>query len=617
MNPEDDDRTIIRPPGGPRTGQHPASTAATPGTAYPPTQAMPPSPPSPPTQTMPSPRPPATSMPTSGATSMPTTAAPSVSTGGPNHALTLEAGTRLGEFEVTKTIGEGGFGIVYLAWDHSLDRKVALKEYMPTSLAYRAGPTDIRPRSERHKETFDAGMKSFINEAKLLAQFDHPSLLKVYRFWEANGTAYMVMPFLEGATVRDTVRAMGAPPSESWILGLLAPLFDALAMLHASQIYHRDIAPDNVLLMADTGRPLLLDFGAARRVIGDMTQALTAILKPGYAPVEQYADMPGLKQGPWTDVYALAAVVHWMIMSKTPPPSVGRLFDDPYVPLVQSAAGRYSEPFLRAIDHALAVLPEKRTTSIEAMRAELFGDAMPASAPAPAASLGGIGAHEVPRSQPPQRTQSQGHEPTRQAVPATSVQPTRVEEAATPSPASASRMPLVAGGVGLVVVAALAAFALWPKATPPAPTATTATPTVATPAITPPAASAVAASAAMTAPVVVTAPPVAPTVVSPPASAATATAAPETLPSRDAPTTSTTPARPVAAADPKPPSRKPPATTPVESKERPPAAAPAQARPVEPKTADNSAECARIFQLISLGQADQAVMDRFRALRCR
>ena len=145
---------------------------------------------------------------------MPTTAPPSSgTTGGPSHALTLEAGTRLGEFEVTKTIGEGGFGIVYLAWDHSLDRKVALKEYMPTSLAYRAGATDIRPRSERHQETFDAGMKSFINEAKLLAQFDHPSLLKVYRFWEANGTAYMVMPFLEGSTVRDTVRAMRARPA--------------------------------------------------------------------------------------------------------------------------------------------------------------------------------------------------------------------------------------------------------------------------------------------------------------------------------------------------------------------------------------------------------------------
>ena len=144
-------------------------------------------------------------------------------------------------------------------------------------------------------------MKSFINEARLLAQFDHASLLKVYRFWEGNGTAYMVMPFLEGATLRDTVRGFAEPPGEAWIVALLAPLFDALAMLHAAQCYHRDIAPDNILLLADGGRPLLLDFGAARRVIGEATQALTAILKPGYAPVEQYAEIPGLKQGPWTE----------------------------------------------------------------------------------------------------------------------------------------------------------------------------------------------------------------------------------------------------------------------------------------------------------------------------
>ncbi|MEO5883156.1 MAG: protein kinase [Caldimonas sp.] len=589
MNPEDDDRTIIRPPGGPRPGQIPASPAAAPDAAYPPTQTLPATVPMAPT---------ATSMPASAAASMPTTAAPSVTTGGPNHALTLEAGTRLGEFEVTKTIGEGGFGIVYLAWDHSLDRKVALKEYMPTSLAYRAGPSDIKPRSERHKETFDAGMKSFINEAKLLAQFDHPSLLKVYRFWEANGTAYMVMPFLEGATVRDSVRAMPAPPGETWILGLLAPLFDALAMLHASQIYHRDIAPDNVLLMADTGRPLLLDFGAARRVIGDMTQALTAILKPGYAPVEQYADMPGLKQGPWTDVYALAAVVHWVIMGKTPPPSVGRLFDDPYVPLAQSAARRYSDAFLRAIDHGLAVMPEKRTPSIEAMRVELFGGALPASAPSQPVPAGGMASQEVPRSQPHPHTQTQRHEPAGQSGPATGQQ-ARPAEPSSPVRASAGKVPLVAGGIGLVVVAALAAFALWPKPTPPdtPTTATTATPTVAAPTV----------------------------AAAPPASAATASAPPPTpvvaTPRMDIPAVvppSVEPARPTAAADPKPVVRRPPAArteTPPETRE--PSTAPAQARPVEPKATDNSAECARIFQLISLGQANQSVMDRFRVLRCR
>ncbi|MCE9658354.1 MAG: protein kinase [Burkholderiales bacterium] len=555
--------------------------------------------------------------PTSAATSMPTTAAPSVTTGGPNHALTLEAGTRLGEFEVTKTIGEGGFGIVYLAWDHSLERKVALKEYMPTSLAYRAGPTDIKPRSERHQETFEAGLKSFINEAKLLAQFDHPSLLKVHRFWQANGTAYMVMPFLEGKTVRDTVRGLPSPPDEAWILGLLAPLFDALVMLHTAQIYHRDIAPDNVLLMADTGRPLLLDFGAARRVIGDMTQALTAILKPGYAPVEQYADMPGLKQGPWTDVYALAAVVHWMIMGKTPPPSVGRLFDDPYVPLAQSAAGRYSDAFLRAIDHGLAVMPEKRTTSIEAMRVELFGGTLPTSAPAPVPGAG-AGLQDVPRSQPHTRTETQRLERTQQ-IPLPTQRQERAEATAAPQPGGGSKLPLVAGGLGLVVVAALAAFALWPKATPPGPTATS-VPAVVTPStVVAPAASAITASMPAPTSVVATPARIDTPAVQAPASAAppSATVAPATLPSRDTPPAPDA-TRPSADPDTKPVARKPPPTrteTPPQTRERP--AAPVEARPVEPKVSDNAAECARIFQLISLGQADQSVMDRFRTLRCR
>lgn len=290
------------------------------------------------------------------------------------HSLPL--GTRLGEFELTKEIGEGGFSIVYLAWDHSLDRQVALKEYMPSSIATRLGATDVGARSERHRETFDAGLKSFINEAKLLARFDHPALVKVYRFWEANGTAYMVMPFYEGKTVKDTVRALPAPPDEAWLRGLLAPLTDALNVIHAESCYHRDIAPDNVILLAGSNKPLLLDFGAARRVIGDMTQALTVILKPGYAPVEQYAEVPGMKQGPWTDVYALAAVVYWAITGKTPPTSVGRMLSDTYVPLMESAAGRYEAQFLRAIDRALTVLPERRTQTIDAFRNDLGMDGL-------------------------------------------------------------------------------------------------------------------------------------------------------------------------------------------------------------------------------------------------
>ena len=285
--------------------------------------------------------------------------------------LSLRIGTRVSEFEITQRIGEGGFSIVYLAMDHSLERTVALKEYMPSSLATRVGATQVQPRSSRYRDTFEAGLKSFVNESKLLAQFDHPALVKVYRFWEANGTAYMVMPFYQGVTVKEAVRAMKEPPDEAWLLTLLAPLTEALMVIHAERCYHRDIAPDNVILLASTAKPLLLDFGAARRVIGDMTQGLTVILKAGYAPVEQYAEIPGMKQGPWTDVYALGAVVYWAITGNTPPASVGRMMSDSFVPLAKCAAGRYSTRFLETIDRTLLVRPEHRTQSIEALRREL------------------------------------------------------------------------------------------------------------------------------------------------------------------------------------------------------------------------------------------------------
>jgi serine/threonine protein kinase len=339
----DDDKTVIQPPGSaPQTGFQKTAWVGPAGepAALDKTQISAPPPPAPP--------------------------APHDDMGG-----NLPVGTRLGEFEITSLIGEGGFGIVYLAHDHSLQRRVALKEYMPSSLAQRDGGSQVRVKSARHKETFEAGLKSFINEARLLASFDHPSLVKVYRFWEANGTAYMVMPFLEGTTLKDVLKGMGQRPDETWLRSVLGPLTEALLVIHAEQCYHRDIAPDNVMLLPDKNRWLLLDFGAARRVIGDMTQALTVILKPGYAPVEQYAEIPGMKQGPWTDVYALAAVVYYAIMGKTPPPSVGRLLNDTYVPLSQAAAGRYSDGFLAAIDRALAVRPEERTQSIGQLRQEL------------------------------------------------------------------------------------------------------------------------------------------------------------------------------------------------------------------------------------------------------
>ena len=279
----------------------------------------------------------------------------------------LPAGTLLGEFELMGVLGEGGFGIVYTAWDRSLERKVAVKEYMPSSLAARADASRVELRSERHRETFDLGLRSFVNEAKLLAQFDHPALVKVFQFWEENGTAYMVMPLYEGLTLKQTLHQLPHAPDEAWLRGLLEPLTAALQVLHSANCFHRDIAPDNIVML-DRDHPLLLDFGAARRVIGDQEQNLTVILKPGYAPLEQYAEVPDMRQGAWTDVYALAATVHFAITGKTPPPAVGRMIGDRYVPLAQAVAGQYSAAFLAAVDHGLAVRPEDRIQDMDELR---------------------------------------------------------------------------------------------------------------------------------------------------------------------------------------------------------------------------------------------------------
>ncbi|WP_395408003.1 serine/threonine-protein kinase [Pseudoduganella sp. UC29_106] len=282
----------------------------------------------------------------------------------------LPAGTHLGEFEIAGLIGEGGFGIVYRAYDHSLQRIVALKEYMPSALASHAKTTHVTVKSPRHASTFQAGLRSFVNEARLLAQFDHPSLVKVYRFWEANGTAYMVMPFYQGPTLKQYLRARATPPDEAWLKAFLAPLLDALDIIHHEQCFHRDIAPDNILILQD-GRPLLLDFGAARRAIAGKANTFTVILKQGYAPVEQYAASRTIAQGPWTDIYALASVVYLAITGHQPVPSVARVVDDPHVPLEKKVAGKYSPEFLRAIDFALSVKPESRPQSIAELRSLL------------------------------------------------------------------------------------------------------------------------------------------------------------------------------------------------------------------------------------------------------
>jgi serine/threonine protein kinase len=290
-------------------------------------------------------------------------------------------GSVVGDFTIQGLVGEGGFGIVYQAFDNGMQREVALKEYMPNALARRRPDGQVELRAPQYESTFAAGRKSFVNEAKLLAQFDHKALVKVLRFFEANGTAYMVMPLYHGRTLKQLLREQ-PKVDEAWIKAMLAPLLDALETLHGARCFHRDVRPDNILIL-DSGGPLLLDFGAARRIIGDMTQAVTVVIKPGYAPVEQYADDNSLQQGPWTDIYALAAVVRLAITGKPPATSVTRMVSDPVKPLAEVAQG-YSAPFLRAIDYGLAVRPEDRPQSIAEFRHALGLAVVPAPAATPA-----------------------------------------------------------------------------------------------------------------------------------------------------------------------------------------------------------------------------------------
>ncbi|HZV63567.1 MAG TPA: serine/threonine-protein kinase, partial [Telluria sp.] len=283
----------------------------------------------------------------------------------------LPVGTRLADFEITGILGEGGFGIVYIAYDHSLQRTVAIKEYMPGALAMRAADHSVAVRAERHQETFNVGLKSFISEARFLAQFDHPALVKVYRYWEQNRTAYTAMQYYEGRTVKDIVENSPELVDEAWCRKILRQILQALERLYTMKILHRDIAPDNIIVQ-ENGDAVLLDFGSARQIIGDMTKGLTVILKPGYAPVEQYAGDASLEQGPWTDIYALAAVMYFAITKAPPPTSIARMIKDPMVPLRGRALEGYSEALLGAVDSGLGVLAQDRPQTIDAFR-DLLG----------------------------------------------------------------------------------------------------------------------------------------------------------------------------------------------------------------------------------------------------
>ena len=291
----------------------------------------------------------------------------------PEASDALLEGTQVGEFQIREVIGVGGFGIVYLAWEPALEREVALKEYMPMGLVGRGAGTCVALRSRAYEADFTLGLRSFVNEARLLARFDHPALVKVHRFWEDNGTAYMAMPYYKAQTLRQRRQEMGLqPPTQAWLLSMIEPLLGALAEMHRADVYHRDIAPDNILWCADN-RPVLLDFGAARHVLADRTQSLTAILKPQFAPIEQYADAGAMRQGPWTDIFALASTCYFMLTGRPPLPATARILSDELIPLAQLAPPGFSSQLLATLDWAMSVRPEDRPQSVTTLWEALHG----------------------------------------------------------------------------------------------------------------------------------------------------------------------------------------------------------------------------------------------------
>jgi hypothetical protein len=296
----------------------------------------------------------------------------------------LPTGYQFEGYRIDSVLGAGGFGMTYKATEVALGRAVAIKEFLPGGIVMRdTDRVTVHPVGASEQRDFEWGLASFRKEAATLVTFRHPNIVAVYRYFEANGTAYMVMAYEEGESL-GAVLARHPTLDESEIREILVPLLDGLARVHEAGFLHRDIKPDNIYIRQD-GSPVLLDFGAARQALGEKSRSMTSIFTAGYAPFEQYSTRGN--QGPWTDIYAMGAVLYRCVAGDKPPEAPDRIRDDPFVPAAKAAKGRYTPAFLAAVDHALAVDERARPQGIAAWRSELGLDA-PAAGAAPAKRRG-------------------------------------------------------------------------------------------------------------------------------------------------------------------------------------------------------------------------------------
>jgi serine/threonine protein kinase/HAMP domain-containing protein len=287
----------------------------------------------------------------------------------PAMSYALPTGFRLHEYRFDGVLGQGGFGIAYAATDVNLNAKVVIKEYLPEEFAYRAADNNVCARADADQVFYQAGLDSFLVEARTLATFRHRHIVRVARFFEANKTAYMVLEYERGQSLKSWRKRREIVP-ESTIVALLSPLLDGLEVVHRSGYLHRDIKPDNIYIRDEDGSLVLLDFGAARQTAVEMAE-LGTVVTPGYGPIEQYAG--GGRQGPWTDIYSMGATLFWLVTGRKPVDAPARLAEpDPLASAEVTCHGKYSPQFLCAIDWALRMHPNDRPADIATWRSLLF-----------------------------------------------------------------------------------------------------------------------------------------------------------------------------------------------------------------------------------------------------
>ncbi len=288
------------------------------------------------------------------------------------YPLALPEGTILaGQYTIEKVLGQGGFGITYKAKDYKTNQSVAVKEFFPDTLAYREMTTVISYPGER-TDSFVYGKESFLQEAQTLAQFiGNENIVRVYTYFEENGTAYFVMDYIERKSFDVYLKEKGGRITVEEAKNILIPVMDALGAVHSKGIVHRDVTPDNIYI-TNEGKIMLLDFGAARYSLGDKSRSLDVILKHGFAPKEQYTRRG--KQGPFTDIYSLGATFYFAITGKRPPDSVDRLDEDDLVPPhnLGVSVTEYQET---AILKALNVQPADRFQTMAEFKNVLLNEA--------------------------------------------------------------------------------------------------------------------------------------------------------------------------------------------------------------------------------------------------